>query len=49
MPGVKAVDANPISQTTTVTFDDSKVTLKDILREFRVQQISTVGEPKYIK
>jgi copper chaperone CopZ len=49
MPGVKAVDANPIAQKTTVTFDDSKVKVEDIVRTIRNQRYEVLGEPTYIK
>ncbi len=49
MQGVTAVEANPVSQTTTVTFDDSKIKVKDILRELRNERYTVLGEPKYIK
>ena len=49
MPGVTTVEANPVSQTTTVTFDDSKVKLDDILRALRNERFAVLGEPKFIK
>jgi copper chaperone CopZ len=49
MPGVKDVDANPVAQTTTVTFDDTKVKVDDIMREIRKEKYQVLGEPKYIK
>jgi copper chaperone CopZ len=49
MPGVKAVDANAIAQTTTVTFDDSKIKLADIIAGIRKERYEVIGEPKYIK
>jgi hypothetical protein len=49
MPGVISVDADPIAQTTTVTFDDSKVKVEDIIRQIRNNGYQVLGEPKYIK
>jgi copper chaperone CopZ len=49
MPGVKAVDANAIAQTTTVTFDDSKVKLEDIIRAIRMEKYDVIGTPEFIK
>jgi copper chaperone CopZ len=49
MEGVKAVDANPIAQTTQITFDDTKIKLSDIIRNLRNQRYDVLGEPKYIK
>jgi copper chaperone CopZ len=49
MPGVKSVDANPIGQTTTVTFDDSKIKVGDIVQKLRMERYQVLGEPKFIK
>jgi copper chaperone CopZ len=43
------VDANPIAQTTTVTYDDSKVKLADIINRIRMERYEVIGEPKFIK
>jgi hypothetical protein len=43
------VDANAIAQTTTVTFDDSKIQLADIIRAIRMERYEVIGEPKFIK
>jgi copper chaperone CopZ len=49
MPGVSAVEVNPITQMTTVTFDDSKVSVDEMRRALHVQQLEIIGEPKFIK
>jgi copper chaperone CopZ len=49
MPGVIAVEVNPIAQMTTVTFDDSKVKVDDFLRALRRERLVVLGEPKFIK
>jgi copper chaperone CopZ len=49
MPGVIAVEPNPIAQTATVTFDDTKVKLADIIHEIQMERYQVLGEPKYIK
>jgi len=47
--GVTDVEVNPVLQKATVTFDDSKVTVEDIIRKLQTERYVVLGEPKYIK
>jgi copper chaperone CopZ len=49
MPGVTAVEVNPISQITTVTFDDSKVKVDEIIHSIQMERLEVLGYPKFIK
>jgi copper chaperone CopZ len=49
MPGVTAVEVNPISQMTTVTFDDSKVKVDEIIHAIQMERLEVLGYPKFIK
>jgi copper chaperone CopZ len=47
--GVTDVEVNPVLQKATVTFDDSKVKVEDIIRQIQQGRYQVLGEPKFIK
>jgi len=49
MPGVIKADANFISGTATITFDDTKTSVEQIVKNFERQNLAVLGEPKMIK
>jgi copper chaperone CopZ len=49
MPGVIKAEANFIAGTATVTFDDTKTSVEQIVKNFERQNLAVLGEPKMIK
>ena len=49
MPGVIKADGNYISQTVTITFDDTKTSVEQIVKNFESQHLAVMGQPKMIK
>lgn len=49
MPGVIKADGNYISQTVTITFDDTKTSVEQIVKNFVSQNLFVMGQPKMIK
>jgi copper chaperone CopZ len=49
MPGVISVDASFIAGTATVTYDDSKITLEEIIKRYRNNSMHVLGKPEIIK
>lgn len=46
--GVKSVDSNPIAQTTTVVYDDTKTNPQVFVDLLRREGISVLGKPRFI-
>ena len=49
MPGVIKADANFIAGAATITFDDTKTSVEQIIKNFQRHNLAVVGEPKMIK
>ena len=49
MPGVIEADGNYISDTVTITFDDTKTSVEQIVKNFESQHLAVMGQPKMIK
>ena len=49
MPGVIKVDASFIAGTATITYDDSKITLEQIIRNYTNNHLMPLGKPEIIK
>ena len=49
MPGVIKVDASFISGTATITFDDTKITVEEIIRRYRQNSFVVLGKPEMLK
>ena len=49
MPGVIKADGNYISNTVTITFDDTKTSVEQIVKNFESQRMFVMGQPKMIK
>jgi copper chaperone CopZ len=49
MPGVISADANFIAGTATITFDDTKITIEEIIKNFQSKSMPVLGTPKWIK
>jgi copper chaperone CopZ len=47
--GVKSVEANPIAQTATVVYDDTKTNPQVFVDALTREGQSVLGEPKFIK
>ena len=49
MDGVIEADASFISGKTTIKFDDSKITLEQIIENYKREHLPVIGKPKWIK
>ena len=49
MPGVISADASFIAGTATITFDDTKISIEQIIKNFQSKSLPVLGEPKWIK
>jgi copper chaperone CopZ len=49
MPGVLKVDASFISGTATITFDDEKITVDQIVKNYRNANFVVLGKPEMLK
>jgi copper chaperone CopZ len=45
--GVKSVDTNPISQTVTIVFDDTKTNFEQIKEALLRERMPILGKPEY--
>lgn len=43
------VDASFISGSATITYDDSKITLEEIINNYRGKSFTVLGKPEIIK
>jgi len=49
MEGVIEADASFISGKATIKFDDSKITLEQMIENFKRESLPVIGKPKWIK
>ena len=49
MDGVIDADSSFISGKATIKFDDSKITLEQIIENFKREHLPPVGKPKWIQ
>jgi len=49
MKGVKHAQASFISGTVTITYDESQITVKDIIQNFNRAGYHVMGEPEWVK
>jgi copper chaperone CopZ len=47
--GVKSVDSNPVAQTTTVVYDDTKTNPQIFVDLLKREGISVLGKPRFIE
>ena len=46
--GVKSVDSNPVNQSATIVFDDTKTNFEQIREVLRGQGVTVLGKPDYL-
>jgi len=46
--GVKSVDSNPVNQSATVVFDDTKTNFEQIRDALRKRNVTVLGKPDYL-